>query len=49
MAIKISQAGEKWRLAIIEEEWEFPSREKMEEELRRLLNMKETYGKVRKC
>ena len=49
MGLKISQYGEKWRIEIVEEVFEFPDRATMELELKRILDMKEEYGKVRKC
>jgi hypothetical protein len=44
--IEIKQIGEKWRIAIKNEEWEFDSLNSLENTLKQILNLKNTYGKL---
>ena len=48
MSIKIKQNGEKYRLVIDDEEWEFLDRKSMELGLKFLLDLKEKRGKIQK-
>ena len=48
MAIRIIQVQEKWRIEIEKEEWEFPDRATMEAELKRLFDLKDTFGKIKR-
>ena len=45
--IGIKQNGEKWNMIIKEEQWQFETREQMEDILKNLLDMKETHGKLK--
>lgn len=45
--IIIKQRGEKWRLKIENEEWEFDNLKCMKDYLGVILKIKETYGDVR--
>lgn len=45
--IGIRQRGEKWQIIVKEETWEFENREDMESELKKLLDSKETFGKLK--
>lgn len=44
MAITIKQRGEKWRMIIQEEELEFEDREKLDKNLKIILDLKQEYG-----
>ena len=48
MSIKIKQNGERYRLVIDDEEWEFLDRKSMELGLKFLLDLKEKRGKIQK-
>lgn len=48
MAIKIKQNGQKWRVELQEEEWEFEDRTDMEKGLKTLLDLKEKKGQIRR-
>jgi hypothetical protein len=45
--MKIKQYGEKWRLEVENEEWEFRSRKDMESRLKILLDLKESKGQLK--
>jgi len=47
--IKLTQHQEQWRIEILDETFEFPDRKTFDIELKRLLDTKDKYGKVRKC
>jgi hypothetical protein len=47
MGIKIKMDRENWRIQIDNEEWEFKSRAEMESNLKVLLDMKESKGRIR--
>jgi hypothetical protein len=47
MAITIKQMGQKWRIELHEEEWNFESRAEMEKGLKTLLDIKENKGNIR--
>jgi len=47
MAIKIRQYGQKWRIELIDEDWEFDSRADMEKGLKTLLDLKQKKGQIR--
>lgn len=44
MAITIKQRWEKWRMIIQEEELEFEDREKLDKNLKIILDLKQEYG-----
>ena len=46
MAINIKQEGNKWKLGISEEVWQFDSRAEMEKCLKTLLDIKEKKGRI---
>ena len=48
MAIKIRQHGQKWRVELQEEEWEFENRADMEKGLKTLLDLKEKKGQIKR-
>lgn len=45
--IQIKQIGSKWRIKIVEEEWEFNNLVDMQLELSRILELKEKYGDIK--
>jgi len=47
--IKLTQHQEQWRIEILDETFEFPDRKTFDIELKRLLDTKDKYGKLRKC
>lgn len=47
MSIKIKTYDKKWRIEIIDEEWEFETSTRMKEVLLELIEFKELYGKVK--
>ncbi len=47
MAITIKQHGEKWRIAIESEEWEFDSRKSLDDNLKKILDIKEKNGRIK--
>ena len=46
MVIKIKQHGEKWRMILDNEEWEFKDRKEFEENLKKILDIKEIKGGI---
>jgi len=48
MAIKIKQHAEKWRIEIEREEWEFDSRKDLDDNLKKILDIKEKKGRINK-
>lgn len=47
MAITIKQHGEKWRLIIENEEWSFENRKDLDDNLKKILDIKEKKGQIR--
>lgn len=47
MAIKIKQHGEKWRIVIENEEWEFGTRKEFDENLKKILDIKDKNGRIK--
>ena len=45
--IKIKMHEHKWRIEIENEEWEIEDRKKFDETLKKLLDMKGEFGKIR--
>jgi len=48
MSIEIKQQNRKWRLRILEEEWEFETKEEFEETLLNLVGYKDKFGDIKK-
>ena len=46
MAITIKDRGDKWRVVIQQEEWEFDKRKTLDENLKKILDMKEKDGRI---
>jgi hypothetical protein len=44
--LQITQRNDKWRLAILREEWEFQSHIEMEEVIHLLLTLKKEHGQL---
>lgn len=45
--IQIKMCGEKWRIAIGDELWEFPSLKEMQSNLDTILKIKDKYGRIK--
>ena len=48
MAINIKQYQDKWRIEIEREEWEFESRKDLDDNLKKILDIKENKGRIKK-
>jgi hypothetical protein len=46
MGITITQRGEKWRMRIQDEVWEFENKETFEKHLKEVLDLKEKHGRI---
>jgi len=47
MVIKIKQRGDKWRIGMDNEEWEFKDREEFDEFFKKILDIKEKKGRIK--
>lgn len=47
--IQLKMFGEKWRMTIGDETWEFPTTKEFKETLDKILKIKEKYGKIKRC
>jgi len=47
MAITIKQHGDAWRITIEREEWEFSSRKDLDDNLKKILDIKEKKGRIK--
>jgi len=44
--IQIKQREDKWRLKIVEEEWEFNNKKDFDDSLKKILELKSKYGRL---
>ena len=47
MAIEIKQHQSKWRIKIEHEEWEFENRETLDKNLKQILDIKQSSGRIK--